>query len=477
MFKSVFKKYFSVLILVLCISFVFLAGIQTTFFARYWVKDKEALLIDNAKTVAEAISVNSHSADGTHYILEMDKHSTIPVVLNTLSKSMNSDIIVTDNRGVVLITSEQAGILPGASVSRDFINNFSSNQFFDFSTLGGLYEKNTYVAGVPYSKNETPLGYVFIASSSKNLSNYLFKNLSVYLLSVLGVFAISCLVVYIFTSRITKPLRDMASAAKKFGSGDFTARIPVEGKDEVAELALSLNEMAASLSEVESVSRNFIGDISHELRTPMTTISGFVDGILDETIPPEKCNYYLKIVSDEVHRLSRLVTAMLNMSRIDKQTLKLQPTQFDLTSLAEKTLFSFESRIQEKNIDITGLENCPECPLSADEDLLGQVLYNLIDNAVKFTNQNGVISLSVQHDISKCYFTIHNTGDGIPSEELRHIFDRFYKSDRSRGLDKTGAGLGLFIVKNVINMHHGEIIVRSKENEYTEFSFWLPLSQ
>ena len=232
--------------------------------------------------------------------------------------------------------------------------------------------------------------------------------------------------------------------------------------------------MAVSLSSVEGMRRSFVANVSHELKTPMTTIAGFIDGILDGTIPDEKRNYYLKIVSDEVKRLSRLVKSMLDLSRIDNGQLRLNPVRFDLTEVACNTLLSFEQRIEQKNIRITDLEDCRREEVNADYDLIGQVVYNLLDNAVKFTNEGGSISLRVYREPGRVVCAVRNTGMGLPAREMPHIFERLYKTDKSRGLDKNGVGLGLYIVKTVINLHHGEIKVSSVEGEYCEFSFWLP---
>jgi signal transduction histidine kinase len=232
--------------------------------------------------------------------------------------------------------------------------------------------------------------------------------------------------------------------------------------------------MAVSLSSVEEMRRSFVGNVSHELKTPMTTIAGFIDGILDGTIPPEKRGYYLKIVSDEVKRLSRLVKAMLDLSRIDSGQLTIKRVPFDLTEVTCSMLLSFEQRLEEKRVTVEGLEDAPRLMVQADFDLIGQVVYNLVDNATKFIDEGGTLSFGLAERDKRVYCRVRNTGAGIPAEEMPHIFERFYKSDRSRSLDKKGVGLGLYIVKNVISLHGGEIAVRSVEGEYCEFEFWLP---
>ena len=276
------------------------------------------------------------------------------------------------------------------------------------------------------------------------------------------------------TDRFVRPLREMAAAAHSFAEGDFSPRVKVKGKDEVAQLGEALNGMAVSLSSVEMMRRSFIANVSHALKTPMTTIAGFIDGMLDGTIPKEKQAQYMKIVSDEVKRLSRLVRSMLDLSRIDSGELKMNTTHLDLTDIVVNVLVSSEQRIEKKRLSITGVEDCDSVKVWGDYDLLNQVLYNLLDNAIKFTDEGGNIHIRLYREDGRAHVSIRNTGEGIPPEEMPQIFERFYKSDRSRSLDKNGVGLGLYIVHTVIRLHGGEIAVRSIQGEYTEFAFWLP---
>ncbi|MEI3552840.1 MAG: HAMP domain-containing sensor histidine kinase [Acutalibacteraceae bacterium] len=251
-------------------------------------------------------------------------------------------------------------------------------------------------------------------------------------------------------------------------------RVPVTSQDEVGQLALAFNNMASSLASSESVRRNFIANVSHELKTPMTTIAGFIDGILDGTIPPEKQSHYLQIVSQEVKRLSRLVRTMLDLSRIDSGELRLHMARFDLTNTIFVALLSFEKSIEQKRIQVLGLENAESLYVDGDPDMLHQVVYNLIENAVKFTNEGGYIQLTIQDLPDRTSVAIKNSGAGIPADEIALIFDRFYKTDKSRSQDKNGMGLGLYIVRTIIKLHGGEITVQSVENEYCQFEFWIP---
>ena len=268
----------------------------------------------------------------------------------------------------------------------------------------------------------------------------------------------------------------MSAAAKQFAIGDFSYRVRVHGSDELAELGKAFNDMADSLDALESSRRSFVSNVSHELRTPMTSIGGFIDGILDGTIPAQKHEYYLNIVSGEIRRLSRLVVAMLNMSKIEAGELDLKPQRFDISEMIFRTMLGFEQLIDNKHIEVRGLDTLENNLVTADKDMINQVVYNLIDNAVKFTPEGGYIEVSSKSDIEKVIIKIRNSGKGIPSEELDKIFERFYKIDKSRSYDVKGAGMGLYIVKTIIELHGGQIVARSEPGEYAEFIFQLPLN-
>jgi signal transduction histidine kinase len=282
--------------------------------------------------------------------------------------------------------------------------------------------------------------------------------------------------IYATTYRWSKPLKMMSAAAKSMAKGDFSRRIPIMSDDEIGELSASFNQMTNSLVQLESMRRSFIANVSHELKTPMTTISGFIDGILDGTIDSDKESYYLNIVSKEVKRLSRLVESMLSLSKLESGENKINPVSFDLCETICNVVISQEQRINEKSINIIGLDGLVSTNICADRDLIYQVIYNLTDNAIKFTNENGNISFSLSQTNDKIVFTINNTGDIIPKNDLPHIFERFYKSDKSRSDKKNSTGLGLYIVKTIIKLHKGTVYVQSNEEIGTTFTVNLPIN-
>ena len=477
MFKSIFSKYFTVLSLIIIISFAAMGGLQMLLSSRYWVADKRELLDNNARIIAQNITLSSTLDEETN-TYQISPYFSLQ--LKERASASGSNVLITDTAGTVILCSDGTDCPQlGKVVPSSVISSLKEKEYFLVGNLGNIYNSRQYTAGRPvvFANSTNPSGYVFVSASASGMNDTLMNNLQVFFLSALGVLTLTFIVLYAMTYRLVRPLRQMAAATRRFGVGDFSARIPVHGKDEVAELATSLNNMAVSLSSVEGMRSSFVANVSHELKTPMTTIAGFIDGILDGTIPDEKRNYYLKIVSDEVKRLSRLVKSMLDLSRIDNGELRLNPVRFDLTEVACSVLVSFERRIEDKHLTVEGLEDCGRVDVNGDYDLIGQVVYNLLDNAIKFINDGGVLTLRTEKKDGRAYCTVRNTGAGIPAHEMPHIFERFYKSDRSRSLDKNGVGLGLYIVKSVINLHNGEIYVRSAEGEYCEFSFWLPDSE
>lgn len=472
MFKSVFSKYFTISTVLVMTAMIALGALQLLFFNNYWIDEKRVQLTENAQQIAQ------HTADVTARVPETDNTYVISTrsikpTVELLSQGLDAEILITDTAGNVLLTSDNSAI--GSDKLSDATLEQIGTGYFNVNTMNGLFSTVHYAAATPIlMPNDVHIGYVITAMPADGLLQYLRDTLRTYLTSAVVVLLVSFMIIYVMVYRMVRPLREMAAATRHFAEGDFSYRLKVRGKDEIAELASALNSMAVSLSATENMSRSFIANVSHELKTPMTTISGFVDGILDGTIPRDRQEHYLHIVSDEVKRLSRLVKSMLDLSRIDNGTVALKPVSFDLTDAVCSALLSFEQRIEDKRVSIEGLSDCERMSVTADYDLIGQVVYNLLDNAVKFVNEGGVLTVKTYREDGKVWCAIRNSGAGLSPEEMPRVFERFYKTDRSRSLDKTGVGLGLYIVKTVITLHKGEIYVRSVQGEYCEFVFWLP---
>lgn len=469
--KSLFNRYFAICSVVTLATIAIMGGLVIGFSARYFSESTRESLRKNAEQAA-AITVSGMADYGYQKV----PVSTVQNGYRIISSTTETKIFLVNLDGKTLICSEGENCDHRTfGIPEDVMEAAVSGEYDGSGTLGGIYESSHYTVGIPIKNGETVMAVLFASTEATDVWFFIMDLMDIIFFCALIATAVSSVAIYFVTNSMTKPLREMAAAAKSFSTGDFTVRVPAEGEDEIAQLARSFNHMADSMADLESVRRSFIANVSHELKTPMMTIGGFIDGILDGTVPKEKHKQYLAIVSEEVKRLSRMVKSMLSIARIEAGDMKINPTDFDINELVCRTVFAFEQKIEEKKLEIMGLES-DEVFVKADNDLIHQVVYNLIDNAVKFVNEGGCISFSYAQKDGSVFVSVRNTGVGIAQQELPRLFDRFYKTDKSRSLDKTGVGLGLYIVQTIVNQHKGDLLVKSVEGEYTEFTFSIPAS-
>ncbi|MBR2848364.1 MAG: HAMP domain-containing histidine kinase [Clostridia bacterium] len=487
MLKSVFTKYISVFMLILLLSFLVLTSILTSLVTAYNADVKMNTMADAAYAVAGYLEYNFlySDAETLEEYIEVYAPSSTPVI-NLISTTADDIVIgVVDADGRIIASGgndpeETDGVAPrllaGDVLPRSVIESLRSNGYInDKSTLGGHFDSEHCSYGLAIeSKSGVFLGAVVASTVSDGMSELLEVMNKTVLMSTLWVMLAALVAVYFITERMVAPLRSMSRAAKLFADGKFDVRVPVTGSDEIAELAEAFNNMAKSLEKLDEMQRSFVANISHDLRTPMTTISGFIDGILSGAIPPEKQAHYLEVISSEVKRLSRLVSALLDVSRMQAGERKFTMTNFDVCELARQILISFEQKIESKQLDVCFTCDADRMEVLADRDSIHQVLYNICDNAIKFSNEGGKYEISLTEKDKKISVSVFNTGVGIPEEDLPHIFDRFYKSDKSRGLDKTGVGLGMYISRTIIEAHGEKIWVESSHGAWCRFTFTLP---
>ena len=345
----------------------------------------------------------------------------------------------------------------------------------------GVYPSSKFVVGMPLylSDGQTLGGMAFLTSDMSRLTGLWRDQAMIYLATAIVVLCFAFLSCTFAGFQQLKPLKEMADIVRRFGMGEYDLRIGDRGRhDELDELANAFDSMADSIAETESRRQELVSNLSHELKTPMTTISGFADGILDGTIPPDRQENALRVISSETRRMNRLVRRILDSSRIQDQYQSTNSCQlrFDIVETMARVMISLEGRINSHGLDID--VQFPDTPtiVWGDPDSVTQVCYNLLDNAIKFSTRGTAIRLSIQTKGRKAYVSVRNMGETIPPEELDKIFDRFHKSDRSRSLDKEGVGLGLYIVKTILNSLKETITVTS-ENGVTEFTFTLTLAE
>ena len=460
--RSIIFKYFTIYLALVLLSIAVLgAGIMA--FATMYFKDEN---YQQLEVCAQKGSWQITQLLDENTVLDQD---LVTDYLSVMASSVSGELLLSDLDGTLLLSSQLDSPLVGDQLRLD-------GSYREMGYLGGLFPAHYNTVALPiYDQSQQPIGYFFAcAPAGEPLNSFLLDFLQVFSVASVIVLAVVSVIIYFVSRQLVKPLRQMSEAAAKMSSGDFSQQLMVDSDDELGQLALAMNHMAQSLSSLETMRRSFISNVSHELKTPMTTISGFVDGILDGTIPPDQQKKYLRIVSEEVNRLSRLVVSMLNLSRIEAGEMKLTRQKVDVLDSTIQTLFQLESQIEKRELQVEGLEHEP-LYVDADPDLLHQVIYNLTENACKFADQGGTLSFSFEKEGNRAMVGVRNTGEGLSKQEISRVFDRFYKTDRSRGLDKTGVGLGLYIVRSILTLHGGDIIVRSVKGEYTEFVFTLPL--
>lgn len=485
---NIFTKYFLIFVGIFTLAFCSIGITLVASVNSYTLNEKTNLLKENTRDIADTVS-QTLIVNNMNNSYSIDKEA-IAQNLKMVSKCIDADIFVCDAGGSVIICKDKTGlegfvsgkmvcvnhaslligdkqiqrVYEGESISRAIINGES------FYVVGTAVKNHS--SSQPLDEGQI-IGSVF-AITPTGTAGVVSRVMRTFVFISLICLAVGSFLIWLITKKMVSPLQQMSAAAKKFAVGDFSYRVNVNTNDELADLGYAFNDMADALDKLEGSRRSFVANVSHELKTPMTSIAGFIDGILDGTIPQEKEAYYLKIVSDEVRRLSRLVVAMLNMSKIESGDFQMKPKQYNVSDQIIHILLTFEQKIEQKNIEIKGLDNLQPHHIMADNDMIYQVIYNLFDNAVKFTNENGYIQIKLTDVGDMVQVSIKNSGEGISATELSRVFERFYKVDKSRSLDAKGAGLGLYIVKTMVEMHGGRIFAKSDSKTEAEFVFTLP---
>ena len=471
--KSTFGRNFSTAATILLLALAILGASFQIQVKDYLEETTIARLQTDAGVIADLAA--SYSVEGP-----MENRSFL-LNLDVISQISNADAVICDAQGYVILCSHARSGCDheGLQLNGEYLHKvLQEGGDVVTGVVRGLYEDQRYVVSKPIYAREQAVGIVIVSVSTKLTDQVLTSISNIFLTAAAFVVLVSVLAAVAFARKESKPLRDMAAAATAFGHGDLEARVKIEEdySEEVEELALAFNNMASSLQKSEYKRQEFVANVSHELKTPMTTISGYVDGILDGTIPENRRAHYLQIVSDETKRLSRLVRSMLDISQL--QTEQGIPEEkkmhFDLEETVGSVLITFEKKINDKGINVD--VSMPEHPVytMANRDYITQVVYNLIDNAAKFCPSGGHLGITIREGGNKAYVSISNDGETIPPEELPLVFDRFHKTDKSRSQNRDGWGLGLYLVKTIVCADGENISVTSKDQK-TTFTFTMPL--
>ena len=473
--NTISREFFATIAAVLVLGLSVMCAIQTALSAAYFISERRSSLTD---VLNGAAALSERFADEGSIVTKplqgddiLERAHSGYELFNTASGAL---VFIADENGQILLhTGDDA--FTGENVPLAYIDRMNEGDIFVTGTLDGVYSAKYYTAGRCITVGGQK-GYLFAASPMTALGGYMRDMLAMFSISAVVILVLCSILCWVLARRITGPIEDISEAARRLGSGDFTARAPVDGCVELEDFATTFNNMAARLQTIDNSRGQFMGNIAHELRTPMTTIKGFIDGMLDGTIPPEETKHYLGIVSQETGRLARLVQNMLDITKLEAGEVPIHAQTYDLWKTVTDVVLSDEQRIEDGKIDIQGLGGDPLL-IYADPDFVHQVVYNIVDNAIKFTPAGGEIRFDVHQEDAMVRVTIENTGDGIAPEALPFVFERFYKEDRSRGMNTRGSGLGLHICKILINLSGGQIHAESEEGKWCRFVFTLPVGQ
>ena len=472
--RSSFGRNFLSASLILLLTLILLGSVFQQLTDNYLTDFTFRRLDENADTISRlATSFVTGDGERREFLINLDMASRLS----------GTDIVICNSEGRVVLCSDSPFSCQHLrlQVNQQYLDKVVQTGYDSATGLvRGLYDDARYLVSMPITNENTDqaVGIVIVSVPTATVSALLDRLANYYLCTALIVVLVFIIISAVFMGRQSRPLQEMARAANAFAHGDLESRVRVEenASEELQDLTVAFNNMASSLQKSEYQRQEFVANVSHELKTPMTTISGYVDGILDGTIPEAKRDHYLRIVSDETKRLARLVRSMLDISQLQSEEgiPDEKKMNFDMGECAGQVLLTFEKKINDKHLEVS--VDMPEHPVYtfANPDSITQVIYNLLDNAIKFCPEGGNLGLTIREGGKKIYVSVSNDGDTIPPEELPLVFDRFHKLDKSRSQNRDGWGLGLYIVKTIVCKHGENISVTSRDGK-TEFTFTMPL--
>ncbi|MEG0771207.1 MAG: HAMP domain-containing sensor histidine kinase [Clostridia bacterium] len=463
--SKLFIKLYIRISLVIFAAFAVMSVTLFAFVYNYSITSMQKQLSDSANRIASFSYILSENAPPQ--ILRTMQNS-----IDFYAESVKADANIFDNDGNLLFTTSER-IITNHKISPEIVGEITSGgSYAKRGTLGGFLTEDFANVGVPFNNSNMQIeGVVILSSSIRPFAGLFADIMGMFFISLVVSLLMAYILLYFITKRFISPLNNINKTVKEFSQGNFTSRLSFTGDDEVSELSNSINQLAYSLENLEKLRYDFISDVSHELKTPLTSIIGFVDAILDGVIEKKDYDHYLNIISSEMKRLSRLVASLLDITKYTNNIKDIEFTDFNIYNMSCNVLNNLTFKASEKNIEFN-LECGENLIALGNEDSIYRVVYNLVENAIKFSFDNTQISINIAQKDNKTYVGIKNSGVGIDQNDIPFIFNRFYKSDKSRGQSK-GYGLGLYLCKEIVVSHGGDIWVKSVPNDTTEFVFYI----
>ncbi|MBF8982447.1 HAMP domain-containing protein [Lutibacter sp. B2] len=464
--NTVFKKLMTTYVFLIVVAFLILGLLFSQLFGNYFFDRHERLLIEEGNKINELV---------IEYLNKDISRERLSLELQSVERFLNTRIWIIDKRGVIYgVSSDEKKWIGKQITTKELLEVLSGKVV----VKKGIYEEDEktplITVGMPILVNGFVDNAIIMNSPLYEVTKVI-NEVHKIIWTAMGIsFIISFILLWIASKKASDPLREMGRIASKLAQGDFSQRVTgEERKDEIGQVTMMFNSMADKLEKIDKNRRTFISAVAHELRSPMTLIKGFIQGIVDGTIEEREQNKYLNIILEETKRLNQLVINLLDIQKMESGQYPINPISFDICELIRRTLIKYEEEIEKRNIEVELVFEEDKLMVLADKEAIEQVLINLIDNAMKFMNENPKIIIKVKKRKDKVWITIKDHGIGIPKEHKEEIWKQFYKTDQSRDRNKKGTGLGLYIVKKILDCHNEHIQVESIIGEGTSFSFSL----
>lgn len=467
--KTLYLKFIVAYLLFAFFGFIAVATIVSSLTFEHTKREKADALYKEATLIA-----HTYASDLYNNKASLD---TVKTQLDALDTYLSATIWIINPTGRVILDSESPLDVENQTIIGDFDPTITAGSYYTIGTFFDTFKTDKLSVFAPITSNYKVNGYVVIHASMSDLQKSANSLLNISYILLIIMCLLSLIILIFFTELVYLPLRKIIYATEQYADGNMHYPLQVESEDEMGYLSAALSYMASEIAKSEDSQKKFVANVSHDFRSPLTSIKGYLEAMLDGTIPPEMHEKYLLIVLNETERLTKLTNGLLQLNNLNTNGMLLNRTDFDVNSMIRKVVATFEGSCRKKLIGVDLLLTGEEMIVHADEDKIQQVLYNLLDNAIKFSHNDSIIKIETTEKGSKVFVSVKDTGIGIPKESQKLIFDRFYKTDLSRGKDKKGTGLGLSIVKEIIHSHGEHINVVSTEGVGSEFIFSIPKSE
>lgn len=467
--KTLYLKFILAYVIFGIFGFIIITTFVPSMTAEQLTREKANSLYSEATLIAETYASGLYTND-----ISLE---TVKAQLDTLSVYLDSVIWIINPSGRLVLSTDAPLNVENVVIIENFDPTATAGSYYNVGTFFDAYEEDMLNVIAPITSEYKVKGYVVIHAAMSSIQKSCNNLLTISYITLGILFLLSLIILIFFTEIVYIPLRKITYATEQYASGNMHYEFQIESEDEIGYLAACLNYMANEIARSEDDQKKFVANISHDFRSPLTSIRGYLEAMMDGTIPPELHEKYLQIVLNETERLTKLTNSLLTLNNLNTKGILIDKTDFDINKVIRNTAASFEGTCRKKTIAIELVLTGDAMYVNADIGKIQQVLYNLLDNAIKFSHHDSVIRIETSEKKHKLFVSVKDSGIGIPKDDLKMIWERFYKSDLSRGKDKKGTGLGLSIVKEIIASHGEHINVISTEGVGTEFIFSLPCSK